>query len=55
MDGNKTPCDLQPGRVGKALQRRAEAEAFLKYEAGMALLREMESQDSGQGEGVCAR
>lgn len=30
-------------REGQALQRKAEAEAELKYQAGLALLKEMEA------------
>lgn len=33
-------------RAGRALQSKAEAEASLKYHAGLALLKELEAQDN---------
>lgn len=33
-------------RAGKALQTKAEAEAALKYQAGLALLKDIEAMDT---------
>lgn len=33
-------------RAGRSLQRKAEAEAYLKYQAGLALLDELEKWDA---------
>ena len=39
-------CVIKSFRAGKSLQSKAEAEAALKYRAGLALLREMEELDT---------
>lgn len=46
------PIPLVSKRAGKTLQTRTEAEAALKYQAGLALLRELELRDTELNE-IC--